>query len=277
MARRYRDLAGRVGREETGLAAVEGIRLVAEALTSNLELPDLYLSQDLGEAEARRLLALAEARKRPPAVHRLPPDLFQRMAHTLHPQGAAAVVGIPPPTDPGRALREWRFSGVLFSPADPGNLGTILRTAEAAGADGLVVVEPACDHWNPKAVRASMGSVFRLPVARFPSPGDFLRALRDFRGTVLTARPRAAASLYDLRPLPPLLVVFGSEAGGLPPAVATGEVSFGIPMAGSVESLNLALAAGIALFQLGRRLVPPGQPGEAAAGSPNPTGGDPWT
>src|SRR5512139_1282885 len=165
--RRYRALRDAAGRRETGLAAAEGFHLLREALLSEVELVQVFLGERAlrhpeFEALATRLEAgEAAGRWECFAVRG---DLLERVAHTESPQGALAVFR-PRAFTLAQALAGEGPVLLLDRLADPGNVGLILRTAEAAGAAGVVVTPGTADTLNPKCVRASAGSVFRLPVA----------------------------------------------------------------------------------------------------------------
>ncbi len=251
--RLYRSLSGREGRAAAGFMAAEGIRLVLEAVRSPLPLEEVFLSDGLDEAAAAAVMRALEERAGPkPAGRIVAEPVFRSMAHTMNPQGVAALVGRPPATTAVEAAA-WDRVVILCRPQDPGNLGSIIRSAEAAGLPGLAVVEPACDPFGPKAVRASMGSIFRLPVARCRSLDEIAEALAGRGHRLLAADPRAARSVYGVDLSPPVAVVFGSEAAGLPSLGERAAVLFALPMRGRAESLNLAQAATAVFFEMLRR------------------------
>ncbi len=165
--------------------------------------------------------------------------------------------------------------GCLLAPVgvqDPGNLGAVIRAAEAAGAGGVVVTGAAADPFGWKALRGAMGSTFRLPVAdaeaqddRSPQvrlPGgdaeaqndDLLQRARRAGCTVLSAAPRGGRSIYDLDLTRPLLILIGGEGAGVQRALAeTADAVVSIPMAPGVESLNAAVAAGVLAYEVRRQ------------------------
>jgi TrmH family RNA methyltransferase len=136
---------------------------------------------------------------------------------------------------------------------DPGNLGTILRSAEAFGADGVVALPGTVSAWNPKAVRASAGSVFRVPLLSVPVDECFTHlfeaGVRTFATTVRAAQP---ADLVDLAA--PVALLIGNEGNGVPEALAARAAgAITIPCPGPVESLNAAVAASILLYEASRQ------------------------
>jgi TrmH family RNA methyltransferase len=159
----------------------------------------------------------------------------------------------------------------LHEVANPGNLGTIIRTADAAGADGVILVGSCTDPYDPVAVKASMGAVFSVPVAVAETAGEFLRWCKECGIAVAAASGAASDSgagldsevsdsgagpgtFWDV-PLPePVAILLGSEGSGLPDALlVAADLRLRIPMTGTAESLNLAVAAGILLYETWRR------------------------
>jgi len=133
---------------------------------------------------------------------------------------------------------------------DPGNLGTIIRTVEAVGAKGVILVGPSCDPFSREAVRASMGSVFAVPLLRM-TPQSFLARLAMWPGDVVGAHLRASKDFRSVAYRGPVMLVMGSEGPGLSEALAQACTELvRIPMAGSLDSLNLAVAAALLLYQL---------------------------
>jgi tRNA(Leu) C34 or U34 (ribose-2'-O)-methylase TrmL len=154
---------------------------------------------------------------------------------------------------PLEAVRDPRLVAVLCAVRDPGNAGTILRSADAAGADAVVFAGESVDVYNPKTVRASAGSVFHLPIVRgVPEPAA-VEALRGAGLQILAADAQGEASLDDVDLSVPTAMLFGNEAWGLPPETAAlADRTVRIPMRGRAESLNLAAAASLMLFEAAR-------------------------
>ena len=178
------------------------------------------------------------------------------MAHltsTVTPQGIVAVarfidVGLEA-VEPGRGLVP-----VLCSVRDPGNAGTILRSADASGAAGVVFSAGSVDVYNPKTVRASAGSLFHLPVVREVPAADVVDHLRSRGLRILAAAADGRESVYELDLTVPTAVLFGNEAWGLPAEVRDlADASVRVPIAGRAESLNLAAAAALVMFEAARQ------------------------
>jgi TrmH family RNA methyltransferase len=137
---------------------------------------------------------------------------------------------------------------------DPGNLGALIRAAEAAGASGVASCGSSADPFSWKALRGAMGSAFRLPVSAGLRVEELIAGARARRARVLATRPRNAESLYDVDLTGPLVILLGAEGSGLPaPVAALADTSITIPMAPEVESLNVAVAAAVIAFEVRRQ------------------------
>lgn len=179
-------------------------------------------------------------------------DVMNRITSTVTPQG---LVGISPFLDV--ALDDLPAGGcvvVLHQVRDPGNAGTVLRSADAAGASGVVFTTSSVDLYNPKTVRASAGSMFHLPVVRNAPTADTISYLRGSGTRVLAMDAEAEDDLYHVDLSGPIAFIFGNEAQGLPPEVrASADACLRVPHAGRAESLNLAAAATVCVFEWARQ------------------------
>ncbi len=250
---RYRDLRDSGVRRQTGLAAAEGFNILREALLSRAELVQVFLSErarrrpDFEDLAARLETGEAAGRWECYAIHG---ELLERSAHTESPQGALAVFR------PRVFTLEEVLGGdgpvlLLDRIADPGNLGLILRTAEAAGAAGVVVSPGTADPCNPKCVRASAGSIFRFPIAH--ADLDAAAAALAANGGRLFATSSHGGVVYTAADLSGRIgLLLGQEGGGLAPALLERFEALRIPT-GRVESLNVAMAAGILLYEARRQ------------------------
>lgn len=217
---------------------IEGPGLVTEAVAAGVELEAIYAAPSAVE----RASALGAP------VQVLAKGVLERVATTVSPQPMLAVARCPDVAL--SALASARFVVVAAGVADPGNLGTVLRVAEAAGAEGVVLTPGTVDPYSPKVVRASAGALFHLPVVVDAAVGELANGL----GLPLLATAAAGGVPYDEAPLdPPVAVVLGNEAHGIPGDLAVvGVVS--IPHAGRAESLNVAMAAAVVCFEVARRM-----------------------
>jgi RNA methyltransferase, TrmH family len=253
---------------------VEGPKLVEEALRSGLQTEALLLSES-GERELESILRAASAsdagipRTR---ILRTTDKLFASVAGTEAPQGIAALVRQP----------SWEFADILHGAAhadgtlrassplvivmagvqDPGNVGTIVRSAEAFGATGAIAARGTADPWAPKALRASAGSALRLPLLRGIAVPVLLAQLKMSRVKIVAASGSSggagSATSGVANPTPdlrePAAIFVGNEGAGLPAEVLhSADATISIPMLSSVESLNAGVAASVILFDAARR------------------------
>ena len=252
LVKRVRLLASRKYRREQGAFVVEGIQPVWRAVTAGWQLEVLIADQDLRpDSPAARMLA--EAAGHGTRVVSLTHDLFQRLANRDGTPGLLAIV----------RSRDLELTDLAIGPdsvfvalnqiSNPGNLGTILRTADAAGGAGVVLIGDCTDPYAPTSVKASMGSIFAVPVARAPDASSFLDWAGANQVAVLATSGRAEVEHWDLPYQPPLALLFGSEGDGLPDELlARADTRIRIPMTGTAESLNLAAAAAVLLYEAKR-------------------------
>ena len=240
--RLLRSLAERKHRRALGLCLVEGIRLLEEALGSRLRIeailyaPERLSSTAAGRALRRRLELLA-------AAEQIDERLLPVVSETVTSQGVVAAVEAP--TQPKLPAEGHLL--VLDGIADPGNVGTMLRTARAAGAAAVVATRTTTDLWSPKAVRAGMGAQFHLPLAVDADWAELPALVGDRR--LLLATAHKGTPYWALDWSAPSAIVIGSEAHG--PSEAASHLAsqrVTIPMAEGAESLNAAAAAAILLF-----------------------------
>ena len=231
-------------RDEDRRILVEGTQAVGEALEAG-RLLTLFVTDELDGPGVR-------ARERGVEVVHVAPDVIRAITSTVTPQG---IVGVAPYVDVELAeLPDDGCVAILHEVRDPGNAGTVLRSADAAGARGVVFTDRSVDVYNPKTVRSSAGSLFHLPIVR-DVPTD--RAIRELRGRgvrVLAMDGRGERDLYGVDLSGAVAFVFGNEAHGLPDDVLrAADATVHVPHVGPAESLNLAAAATVCLFERARR------------------------
>jgi RNA methyltransferase, TrmH family len=242
---RLRRLSGRrSARTAEGAYVVDGPVLLADALDAGVAVDEVVAEPGCpGDLLDRAAAAGA-------VVHRAPAGALARVVDTRTPHGVAAVARLADTTAAAAVAAAGPLALVLVGVGDPGNAGTLLRSAEAAGAGAALFCDGAVDPFGPKCVRASAGAVFRLAVTRDGAGADVLAALAA-AGTGAVAAVARGAPAYDAADLRgPVAIVLGSEPHGLPAAVA-GAVGTAvtIPMAGRAESLNVAMAGTILCFE----------------------------
>jgi RNA methyltransferase, TrmH family len=258
------------GPKQSDPIGIEGRKLVEDALSSGLEAQALLLS-DAGERDLARVLEAAgesDAGIPRSRIFRTTDKLFAGASGTEAPQGIAALFRQPvwslEDAFRGPAGRDGAFQAaisgrpplivVLTAIQDPGNVGTIIRSAEAFGATGVIATRGTADPWSPKALRASAGSALRMPVLRGLAVPVVLAQLRVSGAKIVATTVKAAsASAADKLAgslAGPAAILVGSEGAGLPAEVErAADAHIAIPMAETVESLNAGVAASIVLYE----------------------------
>jgi RNA methyltransferase, TrmH family len=252
LVKRVRLLEDRRHRRREVAFVVRGVQPVWQAVEAGADIEVLITAPELLREPAATMVAEQEARGT--RVARLSAELFGRIADRDDPAGLAAIVRQRPalldelPVTPGSVLV------ALLEVGNPGNLGTIIRTADAAGAAGVVLIGPSTDPYDPAAVKASMGALFSVPIATAESADEFLDWCEERGVSVAVTSGKGSGTLWDTVLPSPLAVLLGSEGAGLPDDVlAAGDLRLRIPMTGTAESLNLAVAAGILLYEAWRQ------------------------
>ena len=183
--------------------------------------------------------------------------VFEPLSQVESPQGVLGVARRPPDASPAVLTGPRALIAVLDGVQDPGNVGAILRTAAAAGATGAISAGATADPFGPKAIRASAGAVFRLPLRSFRGAAEAAEFLRMNGVRVIIADPRGDHLDTQVSYARPLALVLGSEGHGVSPAWAQSGMRVRIPMAGAAESLNVAATAAILLYRGGGGADPP--------------------
>ncbi len=250
LLRRLRELRESARAGETCL--LEGPRLVLEALAAGARVIEAAAGPRAERTSAGReaLIALVEAGARP---RRVQEDVLASLSEAETSQGLLAIAERPR-FDEGRLFAGTPLVVVAVGVQNPGNLGGLLRTAEAAGATGAVLAGATADPFSWKALRGSMGSAFRLPHIRERNVAAALDRL-EAKGLRLAATVSRGGSRYDQADLRgPLALLLGNEGAGLPEGVAArARLRLSIPVCPPVESLNVGVAAGILLFEAARQ------------------------
>lgn len=246
--RLLRALGERKHREAEGLFVAEGVRVVADLLASPLPVRFVAAASSL-EDTPRGSSLRQKAMDRGVPLREIGERALRGLAHTEAPQGVLAVAEIPRRgLESLRVDREPAALLVLDAVQDPGNFGTLVRTAEALGALAVVALPGTVDAWNPKSVRAAMGSSFRLPVV--PAEWEGLSEWLGANGFSAVVSAVGAPPLPDPPPARAALVLGNEGAGVSDAARARADVLAGIPLRGRAESLNVAAAGAILLHEL---------------------------
>ncbi|MFP4541054.1 MAG: TrmH family RNA methyltransferase [Opitutales bacterium] len=244
-------------RRRSGYFLIEGEREVERALVARWTLTSLFFAPELFRAPATMDL-VESAAERDVETIQLAPEAFAKAAYREGPDGILALAPARSHALEDLAPRSPALLLVVAGVEKPGNLGALMRTANAAGADALIACDPVCDLYNPHAIRASQGAFFDLPLAA--AEGEGVRRWLGERGiTAVTTSPGAPQTLWETDLTRPLALVVGAENTGLDKAwLENASEPVGLPMAGLTDSLNVSVAAGIALFEAVRQRTPRG-------------------
>jgi TrmH family RNA methyltransferase len=262
------------------VVVLEGAELLSVALTAGARVESVYVAP-----EGRAVPAVTEVVDRAHAagarVFDLAPGVIERITDTVTPQPVVAVVGFAP-----AKLEEVRNASLVLvcvDVRDPGNAGTVIRTADAAGVDAVICCDGTVDPTNPKTVRSSAGSLFHLPVVSGGSAEAVIETLRTWGFTTVGSVVRDGMDYTSFDWRRPVALVFGNEASGLSGEVTDQlDVGVTIPMAGRAESLNVSVSAAVLCFEAlrqrrvagdGSRSTMPGMDGATGRPGTTPGGG----
>jgi len=236
-----------------GFLFAEGARLVDEALSSLIGIEAIVYTAEFANSDRGRLLLgrVAHSQVRGALV---PEPVFRSVCDTESPQGILALA-VAPKWEPEDLFRKpLPFVLALDGLQDPGNVGTIVRAAEAAGAAGIMTTPGTAEPFSPKALRASMGSAFRLPIVRRLAIGEGAKAARAAGCSILAAIAAGERAYHESDWRRPVLAIIGNEGAGLSPGtLALADETVSIPIEPTVESLNAAVAATVLLFEAARQ------------------------
>jgi TrmH family RNA methyltransferase len=229
---------------------VEGAELLATTLAAGARVESVYVAPE-GRAGGPVELALTKGAR----VFDLAPGVVERVADTVHPQPVISIVdfSVLDIGELGDATAR-SFVVVCAEVRDPGNAGTVIRTADAVGASAVVFAESTVDPTNPKTVRASAGSIFHLPVLEGGPVVELIRRLREGGYTTVGTLARDAGAYTDFDWCQPVAIVLGNEAAGLADEVVDAlDATVTIPLDGQAESLNVSTAAAVVCFEARRQ------------------------
>jgi len=249
-----RRLTNRRFREMEGKFMAEGVRFVEEALASSFTVEMLVYCRNTGlNSRGRALLEAASFNDIP--VLEVEEAFFKELAETVTPQGILAVVKWRrlKLEDLRAGVKPWLLvlvDGVL----DPGNMGTIVRSSDAAGADGVILLKGTADIFNPKALRATMGSIFHIPVIQNSSFEEVELFIKRHGIKLVAGMPRGEKAIFESNLTESCALVVGSEPRGPGETVMSGVFErVHIPMPGRAESLNVAISTAIMLYEAVRQ------------------------
>jgi len=249
-----RALKNKSEREERGLYFIEGVRFVSEAVREQIDIRYFVLSESFSTSSENSGL-LSAISNLPATCYVVPDNLFDSISDTKTPQGVLAVLGLSRNKLEGAKLPEGLLV-ILDSIQDPGNMGTIIRTADAAGCAGVIVPEGCVDVFNPKVLRSTMGSLFHVPVYFAGSLNYALNTAREQGFLICASYLEGSVSIYETDLSGNAALIIGSEAHGISEeSRRMADVLIRIPMQGRAESLNASIAAGIMIFEAMRQRI----------------------
>lgn len=248
LVKQARSLRQKKGRAETGLFLVEGIHHVGEAAEAGWDIQSVLYSPDLLTSDfARDLIARLEsdrARTQPVSA-----QVMESLAEKDNPTGILALVLQRARTLAGFSAADVSSAVALVAPQDPGNVGSILRTMDAVGADALFLLDGGVDVYHPSVVRASMGTIFWKPIIH-AAFDEFVAWARSGNFQLIGASAHAAADYRAVQVTRPWVLILGSEQKGLSLSqLSSCNLTVSLPMRGRASSLNLSVAAGILLYE----------------------------
>ena len=251
--KQVRSLRQHKHRQATGLFFVEGIRHVGEAIEAGARVDSIFYAPELLKSTfANELIRLVSEQGIP--CYPTTAEVFDTISDKENPQGILALV-----EQTGSSLADFRpenfpWGVALVEPQDPGNLGTILRTIDAVGASGLLLLDSSVDPYHPSAVRASMGAIFWLPIVQ-AGFDEFVQWVRHWDYQIYGTSAHDAADISVIHSYQyPAILLMGSEREGLTPAQrAACQELVRLPMRGRATSLNLAVATGVLLYDMLRK------------------------
>ena len=250
--KRLRSLADAKGRKRERSFLIEGVKMVEEALRDNAGVRLVTATPALLQHHAKGLLKLADSRG--VEVVWISDRLMDKLSDSKSPQPVMAEVTMPQ-TDEAALFKN--PAGLIVVAArlqDPGNLGTIIRTAEAVTASGVAITAGTVDPYNAKAVRASMGSIFRVPVVESADLKTLIRTAKEHKFQTVAAVAAGGSEYFDADLRQATMLILGQESAGLAPEDLSGvDLRLGIPMAPTIDSLNVAVAGAVVLYEVMRQ------------------------
>lgn len=232
---------------------VEGIRAVEESILSNAKISYIVYSDMLFHTKGGEEL-LNKIHTGTYKINYISDKLFNEVSDTEKPQGILAVVEFDLKAIDDIVKEKENFIILLDRVQDPGNMGTIIRTADSFGSNGIIVTEGCVDIFNPKTIRSTMGSIFHIPLLYYKSASDAIMDLKDKGIRVVTTSLEAKEYCFDVDFKSDFALIIGNEASGVSDEVIAGsDLLIKIPMPGDAESLNAAIASSVIMYEVLRQ------------------------
>jgi RNA methyltransferase, TrmH family len=239
-------------REEKRLFFIEGERLVGEAVKEKVEICRVFVSSSyIKDITTEKVLKSIE--KLEYQVYEISDKLFEEISDTESPQGILAVIKMKKYML-SDIFNERSFIIILDSIQDPGNMGTMIRTADASGATGIIYSKGCVDLYNPKVLRGTMGSVFHLPIIYCENLFETIKEIKQNNIKVYAAHLKAESNYFNVDMKNNVAIIIGNEANGISDDISTlSDILVKIPMLGKSESLNASIAASLIMYEVVRQ------------------------
>lgn len=249
-----KSLKNKKNRDEKKSYFIEGIKMVEEALKEEADITTIFFSDEfiLRESTSSLVNIITASKLK---YFTIPEKLFKEISDTENPQGILAIVR-QKDTILEKIINNNSSLIILDKIQDPGNIGTIIRTADAAGFDGIIISKGSVDIYNPKVVRSTMGSIFRIPVYFSENLVDTIKTIQ-LKGTkVIAAHLKGNKNYFEFDMSGAIAIIIGNEANGISDDIAALADSLVlIPMAGKTESLNASVAASLLIYEVYRQKI----------------------
>lgn len=252
LIKHLRALSRRKYREQHAEFLIQGIQPVLHALEARADVRALIIAPELLTSEIAHKTVQEQERAGVRVVQVTAP-VFNGLAERERPTGLAALMGMPHRTMDDLTVTAMSVFVALYEISNPGNLGTIIRTVDAIGGSGVILIGASADPYDRTTLSASRGALFHVPVVRVSDAGAFTDWSTRVGVSMVITSDQAHIDLWSSAFQLPLVLVFGNEGEGLPPQLLSHERAVRIPMFGAVDSLNLAVAAGVLLYEVRRR------------------------
>jgi TrmH family RNA methyltransferase len=250
LVKRIKRLRQKKYRQQEGEFWVEGIRPVLTALEHGAEIAVLVVAPELLTSPTAHA-AVASQKDRDTTVATVSGAVFAAISERDRPVGLGAIIRLVLPMIADLPIWEKSLFVALHEVTDPGNLGTIIRTADATGVQGVILVGNTVDPFHPQAVKAGMGTLFTVPVVTVDSLADLIAWSTEKKLFTIASSVQAKTDYRVAIYRYPALLIMGSEGEGLDPeTIRSADCAVTIPMRGSASSLNLAVASGILLYEI---------------------------
>lgn len=224
---------------------IEGKRLVLDALQSGTTLKELFLTAKAVQTNGEISKILS---KTGGVYTEVSEAIMKKISQLETPPGVLAIAKRSPSPN---EIQVTTFAAFVLGIRDPGNLGTIIRSAEASGCEFVACSRDCAEPYAPKVVRGSMGSIFRIPVFKVSNDTEFLEEMKRANVRLYALQTRDGINVFDLKPVFPALILIGSETRGIPQEINF-DKAISIPMQGQVDSLNVAMAATLCFYYFSR-------------------------